>query len=58
METPTKDAVGRMVATHPRYVRFIGLMLETGLRIDELLNAHFRDNGEVHPRPGQGLEEP
>jgi len=26
-----------------RYVRFITFMLETGLRLDELLNEHFSD---------------
>ena len=47
--TPVKDAVGRMVRTHPRYTRFVLFMLETGLRIDELLNDHFTDNGHsVH----------
>ena len=46
-----KDAVGRMVSTHPRYTRFIRFMLETGLRIDELLNDQFKDNGAyIHVR--------
>lgn len=37
------DATGRRMRTHKRYVRFIRFMLLTGLRIDELLNEHFKD---------------
>jgi len=47
--TPVRDAVGRMVRTHARYTRFVLFLIETGLRIDELLNEHFKDNGKsVH----------
>lgn len=49
LNTLRKDARGRMVSPHPRYTRFLLFMLETGLRIDELLNTHFRDGGDyVH----------
>lgn len=41
-----RDAVGRMVAMDPRYLRFVTFMLETGLRIDEILNDRFKDNGD------------
>jgi integrase len=46
MRKPVKDAVGRKVRMHERYVRFVQLLLQTGLRIDELLNEHFRDEGD------------
>lgn len=41
-----RDAVGRMVRIDPRYTRFVTFMLQTGLRLDELLNAHFTDKGK------------
>jgi integrase/recombinase XerD len=36
MQTPRKDAVGRMVRMDERWVRFVRFMLETGLRLEEL----------------------
>jgi integrase len=51
LRKPVKDAVGRAVSLHPRYERFIAFMLETGLRIDELLNEHFTHKGDyIHVR--------
>lgn len=46
LESERLDATGRTVRMHPRYVRFVQFMLETGLRIDELLNEHFIDKGD------------
>lgn len=46
MQTPVKDATGHMVRMDERYVRFVEFMLEVGIRIDELLNEFFADNGE------------
>jgi integrase len=53
-DAPVKDAVGRMVRTHPRYTRFVQFMLETGIRIDELLNDAFEDRGDARGVP-QGV---
>jgi integrase/recombinase XerD len=36
MQTPRKDAVGRMVRMDERWVRFVRFLLETGLRLEEL----------------------
>jgi hypothetical protein len=52
MQTPRKDAVGRMVRMDERWVRFV---LETGLRLDELrginpkrhiIDGHVRVTGK------------
>lgn len=57
MRTERPNALGAGSRIHERYVRFVLFMLETGLRIDELLNAGFRDEGAyVHVR-GKGLKE-
>jgi integrase len=51
LEDERKTKRGLRPPTHPRMIRFIRFMLETGIRIDELLNEHFRDNGEsIHVR--------
>jgi integrase/recombinase XerD len=44
--------VGR--AEPERYVRFVTFMLETGLRIDELLNDKFKDEGDHITVVGKG----
>lgn len=57
MAAERPDATGRAVTTHPRYVRFITFLLETGLRIDELLNDQFRDRGASVRVVGKGGKE-
>lgn len=43
--TTRRDARGRMVCVDPRIGRFIQFLLETALRLDELVNDAFEDHG-------------
>lgn len=57
LTTARPDAVGRPVRLHPRYLRFVEFLLETGLRIDELLNTQFVDEGDYVRVVGKGSKE-
>ncbi len=48
------SATGQLVRVDPRYGRFITFMLQTGLRLDELLNTHFQDCGSHIRVRGKG----
>lgn len=54
--TEARPAAGpsQMMAMNPRYARFVTFMLQTGLRIDEVLNGFFTDNGDHVRVKGKG----
>lgn len=46
LRTPKGNDGNVSRAKPERYVRFVTFVLETGLRIDEVLNKHFQDRGD------------
>lgn len=57
LRTPAGNEGNRARAKPEVYIRFIDFMLETGLRIDELLNKHFRDRKDRVHVLGKGTKE-
>ena len=47
MRATRPDAVGKLVTMHPRHIRFIQFMLQTGLRIEECLGIDPAT--DIHP---------